>query len=107
MGKDTKFAIVKAIMAVLLLLCLAPMSYSYYMAVRILAMAIFAIVAWQHYQRKETEWFVTYGILALLLQPFLKVALGRGLWNLVDIIAAALLIKEAVRTMKKLNSQEG
>jgi hypothetical protein len=35
---------------------------------------------------------IIYGALALLFQPFLKIALGRELWNIVDVIVAVGLI---------------
>ena len=34
---------------------------------------------------------VTFIALALLFQPFAKVALGREVWNLVDVVVAAFL----------------
>ena len=36
--------------------------------------------------------FIIYCILALLFQPFLKVALGRELWNIIDVIVGIGLI---------------
>jgi hypothetical protein len=32
-----------------------------------------------------------FGTLALLFQPFAKIALGRGMWNLVDVVVAIWL----------------
>ena len=33
-----------------------------------------------------------FGLLALLFQPFLKIALGRTIWNVIDVLVAILLI---------------
>ena len=33
-----------------------------------------------------------YGGLALLFQPFFKIALGREMWNVVDVIVGAILL---------------
>lgn len=35
---------------------------------------------------------ITFGALALLFQPFIKVALGRGIWNVIDVIVSLGLI---------------
>jgi len=35
---------------------------------------------------------IIYGGLALLFQPFIKIALGRQIWNIVDVITAIGLI---------------
>jgi len=39
--------------------------------------------------------------LALLFQPFAKIALGRTVWNVVDIIVAAGLIISLLHNKKK------
>jgi hypothetical protein len=33
-----------------------------------------------------------FGALALLFQPFIKIALGRTIWNIVDVAVAILLL---------------
>ena len=84
--------IIKVSLAIILLLCLLDMPYGFYQLVRFLALVGFAYLAYSAKQSgKQTEMFV-YGALALLFQPFLKVALGRELWNIVDFIVAAGLI---------------
>ena len=35
---------------------------------------------------------IIYAALALLFQPFVKIALGRELWNVVDVVLGVLLI---------------
>ena len=80
------------ILSVILLLCLLPMPYGYYMVVRFASMVAFGVMSYQHIQEKQTAWAITFGALALLFQPFIKVALGRTMWNIVDVIVAILLI---------------
>lgn len=82
----------KLLLAALLLLCLAPMPYGYYQLVRIVAMIAFAIFAYQYYEKKMMTLAITFGGLALLFQPFFKVALGRTLWNWFDVIVAVGLL---------------
>ncbi len=84
--------IVQLILAALLLLCLAPMPYGYYQLVRFVSMVAFAVMAYQYYVKKQEMCAVAFGALALLFQPFVKIALGRTMWNIVDVIVAILLI---------------
>lgn len=82
----------KILLAALLLLCLAPMPYGYYQFVRIVAMIAFAIMAYLYYKRNVVPLAIIFGGLALLFQPFIKVALGRTLWNVVDVVVAVGLV---------------
>lgn len=68
------------------------MPYGYYQFVRFAGLIGFAILAYQaNTQNKQTE-MVIYGVLALLFQPFFKIALGRTIWNVVDVIVAIGLL---------------
>ena len=80
------------ILAAMLLLCLAPMPYGYYMLVRWAAMVVFAVTAFNYYAENKKEHAITFGALALLFQPFIKIALGRTIWNIVDVAVAILLL---------------
>lgn len=84
--------IINLIIAALLLLCLAPMPYGYFLLVRFVAMVAFAVMAYRYWERKQSTLTITFGALALLFQPFAKIALGRTMWNVVDVIVAAVLI---------------
>ena len=55
-------------------------------------MVVFAVMAYQYSEKKQEGLMVVFGALALLFQPFCKIALGRTVWNIVDIIIAAFLI---------------
>lgn len=80
------------VLSVLLLLCLAPMPYGYYQLIRFIAAFAFAILAWQNYTTRHTSCLIVFSALALLFQPFCKIALGRTVWNIVDILVAGMLI---------------
>jgi len=41
------------------------------------------------------------GALALLFQPFYKIALGRAVWNVVDVVVAAGLLYLVVKSFNK------
>ena len=76
----------------MMLLCLAPMPYGYFQLVRFLSTLVLGVMAFRYYKERK-EWLAyTCGTLALLFQPFYKIALGRTVWNIVDVIVAIGLI---------------
>ena len=80
------------ILAAMMLLCLSPMPYGYFQLVRFVAMVVFGIMAYRYYQNQKMVATWVFGILASLFQPIYKIALGRVVWNVVDVIVALLLI---------------
>ena len=54
-----------------------------------------AIVAYK--EKKETAFF-GYIALAILFQPFFKIALGRSLWQIIDVIVALILMVPIIKT---------
>jgi hypothetical protein len=83
---------IKLILSVLFLLCLADMPYGYYELVWIVGLIGFSLLAYQASQKENKTEMIIYIGLALLFQPFLKIALGRELWNVVDVVVAIGLI---------------
>ena len=83
---------IKIVLAILLFLCLADMPYGFYQFVRFAAMIGFGILAFQSAESENKSFLIIYGALALLFQPFFKIALGRELWNIVDVIVGVGLI---------------
>ena len=83
---------IKSILAILLLLCLLDWPYGYYQFVRFAAMVGFAYLAFNANQKQNSTQVFFYIALALLFQPFFKIALGRVLWNVVDVIVAVGLV---------------
>lgn len=79
-------------LAAVLLLCLAPMPYGYFTLVRFLATLVFGIYAYKYYQTKKVGLTWAFVTLALLFQPFAKVALGRAIWNVIDVVVAIGMI---------------
>lgn len=80
------------IIAAMLLLCLAPMPYGYFELVRFFSTLAFCVMAYRYYKERKKTFAYTCGTLALLFQPFYKMALGRTIWNIVDVIVAVGLI---------------
>lgn len=90
---------IKIILALMLFACLLDMPYGYYQLVRFTAMGVFGYLAFISFERQERAAGYVYVLLALLFQPFFKVALGRELWNVVDMVVgvgllATMLVKK-------------
>jgi len=77
---------IKILLAILFFLCLADMPYGFYQFVRLTGLIGFAILAYQANQQGRQTEMIIYGGLAILFQPFFKIALGREMWNIVDVI---------------------
>ncbi len=82
---------IKIILAVLFFLCLLDMPYGFYQFVRFTGMIGFIILAYNSYEQNN-KFYIPYVCLAILFQPFIKIALGRDLWNIVDVVIGIALI---------------
>lgn len=82
--------LIKVILSFLFFGALFKMPYSYYEIMRFLAMVGFVILGYVELKNKiyMLIWFSS----ALLVNPFLKLALGRTLWNVIDVIWILVLV---------------
>jgi hypothetical protein len=83
---------IKIVLAILFFLCLADMPYGFYQFVRFAGLIGFVVLAYQANRHDRQTEMIIYGGLALLFQPFFKVALGRQMWNIIDVIVGLGLI---------------
>ena len=93
--------IIKIVLAGLFFLCLFDMPYGFYQLVRFLALLGFSILAYMSFERGDKILMIVYIGLAVLFQPLIKIALGRTIWNIVDVIVGVGLIVTVV--LKKKN----
>jgi hypothetical protein len=82
----------KILLVALLLSCLAEMPYGYYQFVRFVGLVGFALLAYDSFRAGQVLIAIVYVCLALLFQPFIKVAFGRTGWNVVDVVVAIFLL---------------
>ena len=90
--REKSIAKLRDSMAVMLLACLLHLPYGYYSLLRFVAMVVFTVLAYQYNKEKNGALTVTFGAFALLFQPFIKIALGRSLWNIIDVAVAIFLL---------------
>jgi len=93
--------LIKIGLAILFFLCLLDMPYGFYQFVRFVSLIGFGILAYQANQEQKQTEMIIYGALALLFQPFFKIALGREMWNIVDVIVGIGLIGSLIMNRTK------
>lgn len=97
--------IIKITLSTLLFLCLFDMPYGFYQLVRFAALVGFGVLAYQAHEKNNQTAMVTYAALALLFQPLFKIALGRELWNIVDVVVGlGLLVSIFIFRLKTKSS---
>ena len=79
---------IRIVFLILFFLCLADMPYGYFQFVRFASAAFFSFAAYHENEKGSKELAVVFLVLAILFQPFIKISLGRALWNVVDVIVA-------------------
>lgn len=68
------------------------MPYGYYQFVRLAAAIFFVVTAMDEFQTNRNQIGLVFLGLAILFQPLMKIALGRELWNILDVIIGIGLI---------------
>lgn len=68
------------------------MPYGYYQLVRFMALVGFTILAYKVNEQGQKVEAIIYVCLAILFQPLIKIALGREIWNVVDVAVGIGLI---------------
>ena len=92
---------IKIILAILMFICLADVPYGYFQFVRFAALVGFGLLAIGASNEENQTEMCIYGALALLFQPFFNIALGREVWNVVDVIVGAGLLISIFTSKKK------
>ncbi len=94
--------IIKLGLAILFFICLLDMPYGYFQIVRISALIGFSLLAYYaNINENKTEMIIYIG-LAILFQPIIKIALGRTMWNIVDVIVGLWLIYQVSKVKKEV-----
>ena len=78
--------------AIALLVCLCPMPYGYYNFIRFAGLIIFVMFSVSFYDEGKKALSLIFASLALLFQPFVKIVLGKTIWQIVDVVVALGLI---------------
>lgn len=96
--------IIKIVLIILLIGCLFKMPYNYFEIVRFLGMVGFTILGYKAYKVKNETFMVIWFASAILINPLFKIALGRTVWNVVDVIWVIILIFSMFKNKTNGNS---
>jgi Gpi18-like mannosyltransferase len=80
------------------------MPYGYYQLVRFISMVVFVILGYYALDAKREVEAIIFFALAILFQPLFKIALGRMIWNIVDVVVGVGLIASLVLQTNHRNS---
>ena len=91
---SNKIIILKIGLIVIFIGCLFNMPYGYFQFVRFFGMVGFVILSIFEFRKKLTNNIYQYiwAISAILINPFVKIALGRTIWNMVDLVWVIILL---------------
>jgi hypothetical protein len=84
--------LIKIVLAILFFLCLLDLPYGFYQFLRLAGLIGFVYLAYQANQNRQPQLVILYVCLAILFQPFIKISLGRTIWNIVDVVVAIGLL---------------
>jgi len=90
--KNITKPIIKLLLAVLFICCLLDMSYGYFQLVRFVGMTGFIILAYLDREKEDKTIMIIWICSAVLINPIFKIALGRTIWNSVDVIWTIILL---------------
>ena len=99
--KKEKKAFIYGVIAAILLLCLVDMPYGFYTFVRFIAAAAFCYFAYEAHSARNNDRMILFIILAILFQPFIKIPIGRVIWNIIDVVVAIYLIILLIRLLNR------
>ena len=91
MNKHQKI-IIKALIAILLLVCMLDMPYAYYQFMRIAVCGLFTWLAYILYHENYTILAVTCIAPVIVFNPIIKLAIHKQEWQGIDASLAAILI---------------
>ena len=98
--------LIKLILIILFVGCLGDWEYGYYQLVRFLGMIGFIILATKDkdYRPLLILWICS----AILINPLVKITLGRTLWNIVDVFWVLIIIATIImdKRRKKTDNSE-
>jgi hypothetical protein len=77
--------------AAMLLLALLELPYGYYTMLRLVVCLTAAIIAFQSWPKYQA-WAIAFGLVALLFNPLIIVALDRETWAPIDLAVVAMYL---------------
>ncbi len=86
----------KILLIIFLFLALFKMPYWFYQSLRIFGTIGFFYLAWKENSEQNKLTSIGYVIVAILLNPILKITFRRETWHLIDIFLAVAILSSLV-----------
>ena len=90
-----------AMMVALLIAVFCRMPYGYYTLLKVLCCAGFGYLAYKAHGKKLDAWMWTFGVVAILYNPFVKIHLGHEIWSIVNIVTAIILAIQVAKEKRR------
>lgn len=85
----------------MLVIAVFPWPYGYYQLQRVIVFGCAAFLAWKAFGdggKNADHFTLTFGAIALLMNPFLPVELPRLIWAISNLICAAVFVTSLIKT---------
>lgn len=89
--------VLSLVAAVLLVVALGPWPYEYYTALRWIATAAGIVLAVAASRTRQTGWIIAGIATAIAFNPIIPIWLNRGVWTVLDLAFAGLLVVAGLR----------
>jgi hypothetical protein len=92
--KPSTLRILAALLATVLLVLATVFDwlYGYYNLLRVAVSLCSAYLAWFAVTLNRQPWAITFVVLVLLFNPLLPIHLTRGIWQVLDVVAAGVFV---------------
>ena len=87
--------------------CLFDLPYFYFQLVRIVGMTGFVLLAYFDRKSERNAIAIVWICSAIIINPIIKIPLGRTLWNVIDIIWVILFIATIVYEINRIKNNGG
>ena len=82
----------RLVAAGMLFYALADHPYAYFTLLRFIVCTVASYCAVQANSQKNEQWTWVYGVIAVLFNPIIPIHLSRGLWIIIDLAAAIVIL---------------
>lgn len=105
-SKNVKESYLQTAMIVMLVVAVLPLHmYGYYVLLRVVICFGCGYLAMRAYSLQKIGWAWFLGTIAIIYNPFVKIALGKSLWALVNVVTIVALIMR-IRENRKLEQDD-
>jgi hypothetical protein len=94
--------LLKLILSILFIGCLFHMPYFYFQFVRVAGLICFSVLAVFEHQKSNKVWMIIWACSAIIINPIIKIPLGRLYWNIIDVIWVLVIVVSLVYTHKRI-----